>query len=401
MILMSIITVYEAANYGHQVKWDFSLGSNSYSDDYYSAYAVNDKIFVYHSLGGASLYVLDLDGRVEWSLESIGSRPVVTGNGTVYVTTCLDGNDHPSFCAFDPNGGLVWSRPAENGSIFDGIKFGPEGNVYSGYAVWDGNTTWGLELLAFSPGGDLLWNVTTKYWPSYLICENGTLLMDADGDGNTTAFSPNGSVLWTTSSYLPEWAVLLDQTYYYFLNLASNEGIRADLCAMDLNGTMKWRYPDYVHNSSNTMDMICYNDPIMDQAGDLLFVRFNQTGSEAYDALTVVSSEGVLRWEYRDAHINDPAIYGEKIVVSTSSGLVCLDLDGEVQWIASSISTTSYHQPAPSIGSDGTIYVSDGHGIVAVGNNLIVLYVGAIILVPIILLTTMVLWSSKKNEPEN
>lgn len=399
LILMSIITVYEAANYGHQVKWEFSLGSNFYSDDHYSAYEVNDRIYVYHSLMGMSLYVLDLDGEVEWSLEGIGSRPAVDANGTVYVETWLDGDDHPSFCAYDADGSLVWSYPVTNGSSFYDITIGPEGNVYSGHEVWDGSTNSLLELMAFSPSGELLWNISTKYAPSYTVCQNGTLLIDADSDGNTTALGPDGSVLWTTSTYLPSWAILLDRTYYYCLNLASNEGIRADLCAVDLNGTLKWRYPDYVHNSSNALDMICWNDPIMDRAGNIIFVRFNQTGSDAYDALLAVSPEGELRWEYRDAHISGPATSGDTIVVSTSSGLVCLDLDGEVRWKEDTISNTPYHQMAPSIGADGTIYVSDGHGIVAIGNNLIILYVGAIIMVPIIMLTSIVLWISKKNEP--
>jgi hypothetical protein len=34
-----------------------------------------------------SLYVLDLEGEVQWSLENIGSRPAVGGDGTVYVET--------------------------------------------------------------------------------------------------------------------------------------------------------------------------------------------------------------------------------------------------------------------------------------------------------------------------
>lgn len=401
LILMSVITVYEATNYGHRVKWEFSLGSNGYSDDYYSAYEVNDRIYVCHSLMGMSLYVLDLEGEVEWSLESIGSRPAIDGNGTVYVETWLDGDDNPSFCAYDADGSLVWSYPVANGSSFHDVTIGPEGNVYSGHEVWDGDSNSVLELIALSPGGELLWNVSTKYAPAYILCQNGTLLIDADSDGNTTGLGPDGSVLWTTSSFLPSWAVLLDQTYYYYMNLGSEEGIRADICAVDLNGILKWRYPDYVHNNSNALDMICWNDPIMDQAGNVLFVRFNQTGSEPYDALIVVSPEGELLWEYRDAHINDPATYGDTIIISTSSGLVCLDLEGEVRWKEGSISTTPYHHTAPSIGSDGTIYVSDGHGIVAIGDNLIVLYVGAIILVPIIMITAIVLWISKKNEPES
>lgn len=399
LLLMSMITVYEAANYGHQVKWEFSLGSNVYSDDYYSAYEVNDRVYVYHSLMGESLYVLDLDGEMEWSLDSIDSRPAVDENGTVYVETWLDGDDHPSFCAYDADGVLVWSHPVPNGSSIYDITVGPEGNVYSGHEVWDGSSNSVMELMAFSPGGDLLWNISTKYTPSYILCQNGTLLIDADSDGNSTAIGPNGSVLWTTSAYLPYWSVLLDQTYYYCLNLASNEGIRADLCAVDLNGTLKWRYPDYVNNGSNGLDMICWNDPIMDQTGDLVFVRSNHTGSDAFDSLMVVSPEGELRWEYRDAYISDPATYGETIIVSTSSGLVCLDLDGDVRWREGSISHTPYHQTALSIGSDGTIYVSDGHGIVAVGNNLIVLYVGATILIPMITLTSIVLWISKEDDP--
>jgi len=396
LLLMSMITVYEAANYGHQVKWKFSLGSNTYSDDLYSAYEVNGRVYVYHSLMQKSLYVLDLEGEVQWSLENIGSRPAVDVDGTVYVETWLDGDDHPSFCAYEADGGLIWSHPVPNGSSFYDITIGPEGNVYSGHDVWDGNNNSVVELVAFSPGGELLWNVSTRYTPSYSVCQNGTVLIDADSDGNTTGLGPDGSVLWTTSTFMPTRALLLGQSYFYCLNLGSDEGNRADLCAVDQNGTLKWRYPDYVDESSDMNDMICRNDPMMDRAGDLIFVRSNYTGPVAYDALLAVSTEGELRWEYRDAYISAPATCGEMIIVSTSSGLVCLDLEGAVKWKEASIPTAPYHQTAPSIGSDGTIYVSDGHGIVAVGNDLKVLYIGAIILVPMIAMTTVVLWTSGK-----
>ena len=141
----------------------------------------------------------------------------------------------------------------------------------------------------------------------------------------------------------------------------------------------------------------------MDGNGIIYFVRYNATGANTYYSLFAINPNGTLRWEYRDSEIGTPVIHGNMVVFGSSSGLTALDLNGHLLWKLGGAFDVQYARPA--IGSDGTVYATttagaglvNDAGVVAVGENPIVLEIGALISLPIIAICLAILWRSKKD----
>ena len=87
------------------------------------------------------------------------------------------------------------------------------------------------------------------------------------GDGNLTGLGPDGSVLWKTPHiFFSGDSYLFNETLYFTWNAGLNEsgrvGVRAELVAATLNGSMLWRYPDYLANTTNVAELYC-DTPVM------------------------------------------------------------------------------------------------------------------------------------------
>jgi len=401
VVALLAVSVYEVANYGHEVKWKFTQPT-IYSGEYYSAQWANGTIYVYHQLGSEKgFYALNQDGKVIWSLTEDAydfTQPTVSPNGTVYMGPVPDESNNQSFSAFSPNGTILWSYAVSNG-YFQDTLIGPEGNVYTNHLLQNGLNYLGCEFLSLSPDGHLLWRQWSQYAPSFIVSNNGTLLMCQDG--NLTGYSLNGSILWKMPfSYFPSDSVQGNDALYFAMNAGLNEsgriGTRADLVAIGSNGSELWKYPDILEPTTNMANFECYG-PVVDEGnGNIFFVRCNWTLDSYASTLYALGPDGTKLWEYHDTFMGPPAVHDGLVVIETNSGLTALDLDGNVEW-KTNIGYSPYTwSPAPAIGSDGTVYATVNDGIVAVGKNPIVLELGLLILLPIIAICLFIIWRAKK-----
>jgi len=402
LVSLLAVSAFEVMNNGHEVKWTFTLGPSGHTGDYYSTQVANGTAYVYVFGSTQTVYALGPDGMTKWSI-GVESYPVVSPNGTVYVQKKLAGGEGPSLCAYAPNGRLAWSYEVANGT-FEQTTITPDGTVYTDHHLYPGGFTgYGFEFTALSSQGHLLWKQWSPYAPPYVVTDNGTILL-ANFDGNLTAYSPNGSVLWMKPLHQFFNSPVMDNGIIYTVdNLDAIDGEYADLCAIDLNGSLLWRYPGTAVNSNAGL-IQCTSNPIIDSNGIIYFVRYNRTGANPYSSLFAINPNGTLRWEYRDSEIGTPAIHGDMVVFGSSSGLTELDLNGHVLWKVGGIFDVSYAHPA--IGSDGTVYATiitganllNDPGVVAVGENPIVLEIGALFSLPIIATCLAILWKAKKGK---
>jgi hypothetical protein len=326
--------------------------------------------------------------------------PAISDNGTAYFGRSA-GCTPFGFNALAPDGQISWSYPVANGSF--GIPtIGPDGTIYVLHDISNNSTNYGFEFMAFSPQGDLVWERWLQRYPGFAVCVNGTVLLNTD-DNNITAFSPEGNMLWR----IPNGPILYDAvcsyTIYQDVNLGEVGGVRADLYATALNGSLLWRYPDYLANNTHNMaNLYCIGTPLVDSNGAVYFVRYNGTGPNPYTSLFAMNPNGTLRWEYRNSTIGMPSVQGDTIVVQTSSGLTTLNLDGHVKWTVNG----HYASSTPlAIGTDGTIYAITAtsdvwnmpNGIVAIGVNPTLPLIGAFIVIPVIAICLVVIWKAKKD----
>ena len=406
LVSLLILSAYEVAYYGREVKWSMGVdtkGGDAQGGDFSKIQANTDTVIAYcQSSNGymrGGLYAFSLDGKQKWVFNDMGgygiSSPTLAGNGTVYFGGTLPNDSTPSLIALNNDGSVAWKYSVTNGT-FSEITIGPEGNVYANHDIYDGQNYSSADFMAFSPEGKLIWKHESKMFSPISVSPNGTIVISSDD--NLTGYSPDGTVIWNAPGMsMPSYALLINDTIYFTSNYGGYEGdhvgIRADLMAMSLNGSVLWRYPDFFATTTNNMaDMICYSQVVVDDRGDLLFVRSNYTSADGYISLLAVGQDGELRWEYKDSSMALPSTYGDRIVVSTDSGLIVLDLDGHVLW---KVDLKGAYEPV-AFGPDGTMYVSTYGKLFAIGKNPIILEVGLAILLPVIAVCSIVLWRRRK-----
>jgi outer membrane protein assembly factor BamB len=157
---------------------------------------VNGSLYAPNSDG--TLYVLDLDGKLQWSLKiggSLWTQPVTDGK-LVYMTSI----DHFLYAVDPETKSIAWKADLGATST-SSPAIAPDGNILAG--------SFNNKLLAFSPAGgnSPIWQQDTKgrIWASPIV-SNGAIYV-ADLDGYVYAFDaatgkplrdslqPGGSVL--------------------------------------------------------------------------------------------------------------------------------------------------------------------------------------------------------------
>jgi len=127
----------------------------------------------------------------KWSItsgKSIKSSPVVTANGTIYVTS--NGGE---FYAYQ-NGRINW-KTLLKGDLTSSV-IGKDGTIYTGSTEH--------HLFAVYPSGVKKWEKRTvgEVTTSPALGSDGTIYVGT-GDGKLQAFNENGSEKWTFSSKAP------------------------------------------------------------------------------------------------------------------------------------------------------------------------------------------------------
>jgi sugar lactone lactonase YvrE len=215
---------------------------------------------------GKTLYSLDFDfqntafvaistvtGAVEWTFKTplwashecgdYDVNPVIGSNGTIYFQSTYCGID---LLAMSPNGKLLWevtggpmTKTLPQGCGISSLHVGPQGTIYATtqegvtftMGVW---TTCPAELFALSPvNGSLEWSL------------NGTRYMAVDRSGTVfaspgLALNPDGTVLWNVTSNLVKCGEFATDPVIGADGTIYTAGVNNTICAISPNGTLKW-----------------------------------------------------------------------------------------------------------------------------------------------------------------
>ena len=279
------------------------------------------------------LYSLSSKGELLWKFHANGKvgSPLVSNNGTIYFCAKNDSDsDEPVlFYALDEDGNMIWSTGVRHYSHLP-LALDSNGTIYypcsgSWYRGKDIGFTEHL-LYAISPTGKIKWTYLTKDYKSSsaMIGSGNTIylgystlgsLSAASGKrGYLCAISVNGTLKWT-----------------YFLNgsSCSTPGISRDgiiyvgsndrnFSAVNSNASLKWKLPtrlDY------------FTAPVIDSKGRIYFVNSGPCPDRGYASesdFTSIDPNGKIKWKYRveEGKGASPVIASnERIFFSTGSAL--------------------------------------------------------------------------------
>ena len=288
------------------------------------------------------LYAIYPNGTLKWYSDLVGwpqFQPAIGLDGTIYAGTT------EGFHAFYPNGTLRWTLPI-GGDICGHPVISPEGIIYVG-------TSSGF-LYAVYPNGTIQWEYNLGY--RFI----GTSL-DAEGNIYFTALHcdylyclyPNGTLRWTfkTMYDIYDAPLIGDDGTIYTVPVY-------DVIAINPDGTEKWRTPSKAGGS-----------PALSPDGTIVY-----SSHSAEDVFGLDPDDGHIRWHYQlDFNPRDktrPAISSDGTVffaytdeIGDTAYLSALNPDGTLRWTADITSDIypydgMYLGPTPSIGADGTVYVT-------------------------------------------
>jgi len=274
----------------------------------------------------------DRPGTLKWKYKtngSIESSPAIGHDGTVYITSgdsCL--------YAFSPEGDLKWKYQT-SGKIYASPAIGADGTVYIN--PWDPYT------YAITPEGKLKWKCETYYTPaSPAIGQDGTVYVAAL-NGHLYAITPEGKLKWESPArgldMFPP-VIGLDGTLY---SCGFNK-----VFAHDSLGNLKWSFETPMNVTISAFGI--------DLDGNLCFCTWS---SEFY----VLTPQGELK-----------ARVGARYVFTNEWTSPLIDTDGSVylggiyfyalnpgytkKWMLAKEIGYGGVESTPTIGSDGTLYIT-------------------------------------------
>lgn len=169
------------------------------------------------------------------------------------------------------------------------------------------------------------------------ICEGLCAVNTTDG---TTIWTYNSTHSISSYSYP---VIGSDGTIYF-----GDSVIGSTLYAVNPDGTPKWTYTV----SGTTVSDVFITSPAMGIDGRIYFT----TGA----ALYVLNTDGTLYWSYNATFTKNPVVGPDgTIYATTSNTLYAFNPDGSLKW---TYGTTGKFLTAPSIASDGTIYIAASTG---------------------------------------
>ena len=274
-----------------------------------------------------------------YSGSDVGTAPVLGPDGTIYTGM------GKTMLALYPNGGIKWSYEAPN--TFSAMS----GAITADGKILIGNSDG--KLYAFYNDGRVAWTYSTGGWisGSPVVTDDGTIYFGSS-DGRLISLNHDGSFKWafTGGIWIHEPSVGADGTVYF-------GGTDHSIYAIHPNGTLKWKY-----ETQGFVDTA----PVIGDHGTLV------AGSSDGYLYAINSSNGTLVWKYLTpgrlpysaALASDGTIYVASEDVDTQDGfedakLLALTPDGSLKW-QFPFSNNAFC--APTIGADGTIYISANNG---------------------------------------
>ncbi len=286
------------------------------------------KILFIMTLLGTQL-VFAQEGTLKWKYFTGGaimSAPAIGIDSCVYFT-----ND--DFYALYPNGTVNWYKDTSGTAFLTSPVIAPDGTMYEDV---------GYSLAAFSPNGTVKWS-TSVY--SYSEALGNNIVLGADGtiymsgaDTTLRAFDSSGNQKWTLK--LLEFAgVCAANPYNGTIYATSYSYYTSAVYAINPNGTIAWKVyhlafftgiaPDYMGN---------------------LYVG-NEDGN-----LYCFTPWGTLKWIYTTSGEVGEPVLGEDGTIyfgSQDGNLYALNPNGSLKW---KYQTGNIIDGTPTIGNDGVIY---------------------------------------------
>jgi outer membrane protein assembly factor BamB len=286
---------------------------------------------------------------VAWSFTFDSNKllgaPVVAPDGTVYVASA-DYGQIPSvdLFAFDgASGQMRWSASApDTGAHVAEPAIGPDGTVYVSYLTatgagrLDAFTSYGSLKWRFTRAGNALGSPMPSPDKSVYVLSESEGIIKLDNNGNEAWPAPLGIGNPSIQSGFTPVAVRDDGTL-----IVRGAG---DIRALRANGQVMWTY------ASQDTWLI---PPIVADDGRVIVVMYQSPG------ILVLDSSGNLQDTWPAAPLNYAAAGRDgNVYFSTGSDLQSLAPAGAARWDRNLGSPLSSQTSGPSIGYDGTIYVS-------------------------------------------
>jgi len=273
----------------------------------------------------------DRPGTLKWKYQTGGpimSSPAIGQDGTIYI-----GSEDSCLYAFDPDGNLEWKYQADD-MIWSSPAIGDDGTVY--FSSRESHT------YALTPEGELKWKYQTYSISSPAIGHGGTLYVAAL-NGHLYAITPEGKLKWESPArgldMFPP-VIGLDGTLY---SCGFNK-----VFAHDSLGNLKWSFETPMNVTISAFGI--------DLDGNLCFCTWS---SEFY----VLTPQGELK-----------ARVGARYVFTNEWTSPLIDTDGSVylggiyfyalnpgytkKWMLAKEIGYGGVESTPTIGSDGTLYIT-------------------------------------------
>jgi outer membrane protein assembly factor BamB len=294
---------------------------------------------IYQATFEGWLFAVTPQGQKKWAFQinsEIKSSPAVADDGTIYF-----GARDRKFYAVTPQGKIKWFF--KTGVWVDSSPaIGTDGTVYFG--SWDNN------FYALNPDGSKKWVFATSniVVSSPAIGKDGTVYFGSH-DKKFYALKPDGHLAWsftTGGQIISSPAIGADGTVYF----TSTDG---NLYALRPDGSERW----HLHTGGATE-----SSPVLDENGNL-YLATNA-------CILSVDQNGKERWYWCSPVFIDVAsavaANGEVYSSAPWGKLFAFQTGGTRLW---HVDTGGNLTASPTIGSDGTVYVTDGNYLRAINST--------------------------------
>lgn len=327
----------------------------------YSIPAIGLDGTIYTGSNNGNFYAFAPDSHEKWRYETgsaITASPAITENRTIYIPS-QDGMVY----AFRPDGTVKWTYDtnAYAGS-YSSPAIGSDGTVYVG--VGDSISPETDGLYALNPDGTLKWHYDTgaPIDGPPAIGKDGTIYFPSNGGRNMYALQPDGLLKWIFDCQLSYGfgsapAIGPDGTIY--ANTQSHI-----LLAINPDGTLKWKYKFqwafgityWPSSPAIGFDGVIY-------VGMGVFDEGDPTG-----AVIALNSDGTLKWRhFHGVEYSAPSVGGDGTIYITDTtwgSVYAFNPDGTIKW---SRTIPAYALTAPIIGWHHRLYVGGVSGLSAIG----------------------------------
>jgi PQQ-like domain len=339
-----------------QLKWEFyASGYGSWTSP---SIAPDGSVYFASQRG---FYALNSNGSEKWYVDlpnGINADSAIATDGTIYFVE-PGGNLY----AMNSDGSTNWISQIDSiGGTWGSIAVAPNGTIYCG-----GDK----KFVSLKPDGTTNWIYTETNFPfsptfqvSFpAIAEDGTVYVNGS-ENQLYAFNTNGSIKWVFNIYpelyrVPAPSIASDGTIYFSAKAATN----AYFLAVRPDGTIKWQYVNSSLKEFGTGASIGSDGTIYTLG------LFPTTSRYAEGNLYAFNSDGTVKWVCTNSilteflyRISTPAVTADgTIYIGGADGrLFAINSSGTLNWVSDYLGGEIHS--SPSIGPDGTIYVSDLYG---------------------------------------